>query len=365
MKNLLSAERMARLKWQLLDLVYVLISILLALVVGGIFLLILGSNPIEAYYIMFQKAFVSFGAILRRMTIYLLSGLAVAIPVKSGMFNMGGEGQIAAGAMTAAMLGSALALPAGIHPVVCMLGAILVGALLSSISALMKLKFGSSEVVTGIMLNYIVMYILQYLSMYPFRGSPNSAQTAEILETAKIPRLAEGSQASYGLFIALGCCLLFAFIMNRTRFGLELKSAGFNRLAASYQGVRVGVMSVLSMAIGGGLAAMAGAVEVMGGRYLYLDAYFTNYGFDGIAVAYMARNNPLAVIVTAFFLSTLKVGAVALDRQAGVSVYFAIALQGIIIALLVSPYLVESVFNRIRQKRLAKEKEPAIKTAST
>ena len=100
----------------------------------------------------------------------------------------------------------------------------------------------------------------------------------------------------------------------------------------------------------------------MGGRYLYLDAYFTNYGYDGIAVAYMARNNPLGVIVTAFFLSTLKVGAVALDRQAGISVYFAVALQGMIIALLVSPYLVESIFDRIRQRRLAKKsaKEAAV-----
>lgn len=355
MKQFLPADKAARLKWQILDLVYVIISIILALVIGGIFLVILGSNPFEAYYIMFTKAFVSFETVLRRMTIYLLSGLAVAIPVKSGVINMGGEGQIAAGAMVAAMLGSAIAMPAGIHPIVCLLGAVAVGALLASISALMKLKFGSSEVVTGIMLNYIVMYILQYLSMYPFRGSPNSPQTAEILDTAKIPRLTEGGQASYGLFIALGCCVLFSFVMNRTRFGLELKSAGFNRTAASYQGVRVGMMSVLAMAIGGGLAAMAGAVEVMGGRYLYLDSYFTNYGFDGIAVAYMARNNPMGVIVTAFFLSTLKVGAVALDRQAGISVYYAIALQGIIIALLVSPYLVESIFERIRQKRLAKK----------
>jgi len=336
----------------------------LALAVGGVFLIILGSNPLEAYSIMFTKAFFSFDTVLRRMTIYLLSGLAVAIPVKSGVFNMGGEGQIAAGAMTAAMLGSAFAMPAGIHPIVCLLGAALVGALLCSISAFMKLKFNSSEVVTGIMLNYIVMYILQYLSMYPFRGSANSPQTAEILDTAKIPRLAQGNQASYGLFIALGLCLFFAFVMNRTRFGLELKSSGLNRLAASYQGVNVGVMSVLSMAIGGALAGTAGAVEVLGGRYLYLDAYFSNYGFDGIAVAYMARNNPLAVIVTAFFLSTLKVGAVALDRQAGISVYFAIALQGIIIALLVSPYLVESVFERIRKKRLARKEAQAASAVS-
>jgi simple sugar transport system permease protein len=355
MKKIFLQDMRVKLKWQMVDLSYVLISILLAFIVGGIFLVILGCNPIEAYGIILKKPFTSFDTVLRRATIYILSGLAVAIPVKTGVFNMGGEGQVAAGALAAAVIGSAFALPMGIHPIVCLLGAAVIGASLSSISAFMKLKFGASEVVTGIMINYVVMYLLSYLSMYTFRGSANSAQTAEIFETAKLARGGEGVQWSYGLFIAIGMCILFAFIMNRTRFGLELKSAGFSPLASKYQGVNVKAMAFLSMAIGGAMAGLGGGVEVLGGRYLYLDTYFANYGYDGIAVAYMARNNPIAIVITALLVSALKVGAVALDRQAGVSIYFAIALQGMIITLLVSPYLVQSVFEKIKKVRLTRK----------
>ena len=340
-----------KLKWQLIDLMYIFISIALALIVGGIFLAILGTDPFDAYWIIFSKAFSSFGQVLRRSTVYILTGLAVAIPVKTGAFNMGGEGQVAAGALAAAVIGSAIALPMGIHPLVCMLGALIVGAALAFVPAFFKVKFGSSEVVTGIMVNYIVMYVIQYLSMYTFRGSANSAQTAVVLDTAKIPRAFEGAQWSYGLFISIGLCILFAFVMNRTRFGLEMKSAGLNPLAARYQGVSTKTMSLLSMLIGGALAGLGGSLEVLGGRYLYLDTYFTSYGYDGIAVAYMASNNPIGVIITAFIISVLKVGAVALDRQTNVSIYYITALQGLIITLLVSPYLVRSIVERLKRRK--------------
>lgn len=140
---------------------------------------------------------------------------------------------------------------------------------------------------------------------------------------------------------------MFAFVMNRTRVGLEMKSAGLNPLAARYQGVKVKSMSVLAMLLGGAMAGLGGSLEVLGGRYLYLDSYFTSYGYDGIAVSYMARNNPLAVTVTALLVSILKVGAVAMDRQTNVSIHFATALQGMIITLLVTPYLVQWIVEKI------------------
>lgn len=346
----LSQEKKASLKWKSLDVLYVLISILLALIAGGLFILVTGNNPFEAYGIMFSKAFSSFGQVLRRATVYILTGLAVSIPIKTGVINMGGEGQVAAGALTAAVLGSAFMLPLGIHPIVCMLGAMITGALLAMIPAVFKTRFGSSEVVTGIMVNYLVQYLLQYLSMYTFRGSDNSAQTAEVLDTAKIPRVG-GEQWSYGLFIAIAMCLLMHFVMGRTRVGLEMRSAGLNPLAARYQGVNVGRMSILAMVLGGAMAGLGGSLEVLGGRYLYMDTYFANYGFDGIAVSYMAKNNPVMIVVTALFISVLKVGAVALDRQTNVSVHFSTALQGIFIILLVSPYIVQAIVEKLKPKR--------------
>jgi ABC-type uncharacterized transport system permease subunit len=347
MKLRLSDDTKTELKWQLYDLSYVLASIVIALIVGAVFIVILGSNPFEAYGIMFSKAFSSFGQVLRRATVYILTGLAVAIPIKTGMFNMGGEGQVAAGALGAAVFGSSFILPSVLHPIVCMLIVTIIGAVLAGIPVLMKVRFGSSEVVSGIMLNYIVMYLLQYLSMYTFRGSENSPQTAEVFHSARIPRAFGNQQWSYGLLIAIGLCIVFAFVMNRTRVGLEMKSAGLNPLAARYQGVKVKSMSVLAMLLGGAMAGLGGSLEVLGGRYLYLDSYFTSYGYDGIAVSYMARNNPLAVTVTALLVSILKVGAVAMDRQTNVSIHFATALQGMIITLLVTPYLVQWIVEKI------------------
>lgn len=353
MINKISENTSVKLKGQLIDFSYSLIAIVLALIVGGIFLAMLGVNPFEAYWIIFSKASSSFGQILRRATVYICTGLAVAIPAKTGALNMGGEGQVAAGALTAAVLGSAIALPMGVHPLVCALGGMIVGAVLASIPAFMKVRFGSSEVVAGIMMNFIAMYLLQYLTMYPFRGSDTSPQTAEVFETAKIARVLQGGQWSYGLFIAIGLCLLFAFIMNRTRFGLEMKSAGLNPLAAKYQGINISRMSVLGMVIGGMLAGVGGSLEVLGGRYLYLDTYFADYGYDGIAVSYLAHNNPVGIILTALLISMLKVGAVALDRQTSISIYYVSALQGIIITLLVSPYVVQLILEKFKARKRA------------
>lgn len=347
----LSYDIKMRLKWRSLDALYVLLSIVIALIVGGIFLLVTGNNPFQAYIIMFSKAFDSFGQVLRRATVYILTGLAVALPIRSGIINMGGEGQVAAGALAAAVLGSAVMLPFGVHPIICMIGAMITGAVLAFIPAVIKTKFGSSDVVAGIMLNYIIQYLLQYLSMYTFRGSPNSAQTAEVFDSARIARIT-GEQWGYGLFIAIGMCVLLHFIMNRTRAGLEMQSAGLNRLAACYQGVNVNRMAVLAMILGGAMAGLGGSLEVLGGRYLYLDTYFANYGYDGIAVSYMARNNPILIIITAIFISMLKVGALALDRQTNVSIHFSTALQGIFIVLLVSPYIVEAIVNKLKPKKI-------------
>lgn len=365
MTKFLTKEKKEQLKYELQNLMYVIIAVILAFIAGGLFMLIQGYNPLEAYGMMFSSAFKNFDTVIRRATLYIFSGLAVAIPVRCGMFNMGGEGQIIVGGFVAAICGIYLKLPPVLLPIVCILAAMICGAFFAGISATMKLKFGSSEVVTGIMMNYVILYVMQYFTMYTFRGSANSAETALIQDAAKIPRFSEYSQSSYTIFIAMGAAFLLAFIMNRTRFGLELKSAGFNRTAASYQGVNVGAMSIASMLIGGALAGAGGAVEVCGGKYLFMDGYFANYGFDGVAVAYMAKNNPLGVIITAFFISVIKVGAVTLDRRLGLSIFYAIALQGIIIALLVSPYCVESIFEKIRlRKTLKKEKLAAAKEAN-
>ena len=323
----------------------ILCSLLIAFIVGAVVLLAIQANPITVYQAIFSKALLSFDTVLRRATVLMLAGLAVAVPLKSGMFNMGGEGQIIAGALTAAVIGSTdLGIPGALQCILAIAGALLVGAVLSALPAVLKTKRGASEVVTTLMLNTIIANIVTYLVMNPFRGAEYSPQTATVLEGARIPRFF-GMSFSWGLFLAVALCILANYLMQRTSFGLELRSAGLNPVMAGYQGVNIRTMGIIGMVIGGALAAGGGALEVLGGQYIYQNDYFANYGFDGIAIAYMANNNPLAIILTSIIISMIRTGALTVSRQTGMSVYFVTLLQGLIILLLVVPGFSKTLAN--------------------
>lgn len=334
-----------------------LFALLVAFIVGALFLLATGSNPLSIYGAIFSKAFGSFDTTLRRATPLMLSGLAVAIPMKTGMFNMGGEGQIIAGALTAAVVGSLdLGLPTGVHTVVAIAASLLVGAVLSGLPGLLKITRGANEVVTTLMLNSVVVHIVTWLVLNPFKGADYSPQSKRILETAEIASLGN-SDASWGLFIALALCVLSWLLLYRTRLGLEMRVTGMSALTARYQGIQTRVVGLLGMIIGGALASMGGALEVLGGQHVYFDEFFTNYGFDGIAIAYMAGGNPLGIILTSLVIAMIRVGALTVSRRTGVSSYFVTVLQGVIIILLVVPQL----FNVFRSgvKTLTSRKKTA------
>lgn len=323
-------------------------SILVALFIGGAILLLLGYDPLHAYALIFSKAFRDFDQVLRRATPLLLAALAVAVPLKAGMFNIG-EGQLVAGAFAAAIIGSAVHLPAGIHAVAAILGAMVIGAALGVIPAILKLKFNSPELVVAIMLNTVVVKLIEYLTLYPFRGHPLSPQTATVLDTAAIPKLLPGVQWTGSLVIAIATCFAVQFMVDHTRFGLELKSAGLNREASRFLGINVGTMALAGMAIGGALAAMGGAIDVLGGKASYYVGYYENYGFDGIAISYMANGNPVLIIVMAIIVAAFKIGVLTLERSMGISAYFNTALQGIIIVMLVCPRILSSAAKFVKE----------------
>ncbi len=327
----------------------IVLACLLALVFGGLFLMTQGCDPIDAYKVIFDKAFKSWDQVLRRMTPLIMTGLAVAIPQKTGVLNLGGEGQIAIGGLIAAIVGAYVALPAGIHPAVCILAAGLAGGLAALIAAYMREKFGSTEAVTTIMINYVISYIISYLTMYPLRASEYQAQTKDILSTAVIAQPVEKQQWSWALLIAIGIAVLLKFLLDNTAFGLEMKSAGLSPLTARFQGVNITTMALISMTLGGALAGMGGALEVLGGKHAYLHEYFLNYGWDGVAISYMAGGNPIGIIIASLVMASIRVGAAALDRRTGISIYFTVALQGVVIVFMVCPYLIELIEVRIKK----------------
>ena len=339
-------------------LAFTVCSILVALIIGGTILLLLGYNPLEAYGLIFSKAIRDFDQVLRRATPLLMTALAVAVPLKAGMFNVG-EGQLVAGAFAAALIGANMHLPTGIHAVVAILGAMVVGALLGLIPAVLKLKFNAPELVVAIMLNTVVVKLVEYLTLYPFRGHPLSPQTATVADTAVIGKVLPNVQWTGSLLIAIASCFAVKFLLDRTNFGLEMKSAGLNQETSKFLGINVRTMAVAGMAIGGALAAMGGAIDVLGGKSSYYVGYYENYGFDGIAISYMANGNPILIIVMAIIVAAFKIGVLTLERSMSISAYFNSALQGIIIVMLVCPRIFSSAGDGL--KKLLRRKEAAVK----
>lgn len=335
-------------------------AMLFAFAMGAVFLLAIGSNPLTVYGAIFAKAFGSFDSTLRRATPLMLSGLAIAVPLQTGMFNMGGEGQIIAGALTAAVVGAAdLGLPAGLHAVVAIAASMFVGAVLSGLPGLLKITRGANEVVTTLMFNSIVAYIVTWLVLNPFKGTDYSPQSKRILATAEIPTFGR-LDFSWGLVIALALCVLTWLFLGNTSAGLEMRAAGASPVTARYLGINNKWLCLLAMALGGALASMGGALEVLGGQHVYFDEFFTNYGFDGIAIAYMAGSNPLGIIVTALIVSMIRVGALAISRTTGISPYFVTTLQGVIIILLVTPRFVETLFTQLKKCRHLKNRAKGV-----
>ena len=325
-----------------------LFALVCALLLGSLLLVALGYSPVEVYLVMLEKAFGSFDSVLRRATILMLSGLAVAIPMKSGMLNMGGEGQVLFGALISAIVGSAeLGLPAGVHMLVAIVAAAATGVFLAAIPAALSIYRGASEVVVCIMMNSILTLVGTWLIMNPFKGSLYEPKTPDVLPSARIPGFGVGVDASFGIFASLLLCVLAWVFLERSPRGLALKSSGLNATTARYQGINTKTMGMLGMLLGGAMAATGGAFEVLGGRLHVMDGYFLNFGYDGVAIAIMARNNPLGIIFSSIFVSMIRIGSLVISRKTGLSTYYVTVLQGFIIALLVVPYLAEMVFGGV------------------
>lgn len=337
-----------KIKESIKQLIRISIACGIALLLGSLFLLSQGASPIESYGVIFSKAFSSFDTVLRRATPLILTALAVAVPQKAGMLNLGGEGQIIIGALVSSLVGAYIALPYGLHPIICILAGAAAGVAVALISAILRTRFNATEAVTTIMINSVIMYLVAYLTMYPLRASDTLPQTEKILPTAEIPKLIDGQDWSLGLLIAIGIAILIKFIMDNTAFGLELKSAGLSPLTAQFQGVNIKRLAILSMVIGGALAGTGGSLEILGGKHAFLNDYFLNYGWDGVAVSYMSGGNPVGIIFASIIMAVIRVGAAALDRKTGISIYFTVALQGIIIVLMVCPYLIQLIQEKIK-----------------
>ena len=298
---------------------YTLISIVIGFVVGAILLSIAKINPLDAYKQLFNGIFGK-PKFMVWCLIYaaplIFTGLSVAFSFKTGVFNIGAEGQFVVGSLTACVLGILIKAPAIIHVPLCFLGAALAGGIWGAIVGVLKIKKGVNEVLSYIMFNWIAFYLSNFvvnLSIIHKDGGGEAtkdiAATARILAPKSIIAATGASAANYGFILAIIFAVIVWFIINRTTLGFKLRAVGFSNTAAQYAGIDTGKSFLTAMAFSGALAGIGGAVQLMdmSGRISQFSGQ-EGYGFQGITVALIASSNPIACIFAGIFYGAMKYG---------------------------------------------------------
>jgi general nucleoside transport system permease protein len=347
------------------DLLFPLIAVLAAFLVGGILILLVGDNPLVAYRLLLGSALSwpdGIGYTLFHATPLIFTGLAVLVGFRCGLFNIGAEGQLYIAAFATAWVGITFAnLTPWLLIPFCFAAAIFVGAFWGAIPGVLKARFGSHEVINTIMLNFIAVGLVSYFTQYHYRipGDPIQ-QTSMIGEGARVARLGkfvpgfpERIPLNIAFLLALLCCLLVYLFLWRTKWGYEIRATGSNPFAAEYGGISIRKQIVLAMAVSGALAGMVGINEVLGYRYRYYDGFSDNYGFTGIAVALLGRNHPLGVILAALLFAVLQHGGIYVDGfSENVTKDIVQVLQGIIILFVAA----EAFFKWLLGRRFSMER---------
>lgn len=307
-----------------------IMAIVAALAISGILIAIAGAPVLEAYWRILIGAFgsrLSTTETLTRATPLMLTGLAAAVAFRARLWNIGAEGQLYVGAITVAAASSQFLgdFPPAIQiPALLILG-VLAGMVLLLVPLWLRLRFSVDEVVTTLLLNFVAVLFVSMLIDTVLKdptafGWPQSQSVAD---AAMLPKLLARSRLHFGLVIAVVLALLLHFVQQRTVFGIRSRAAGLNPAGAVFAGVPLGRTLVTVACISGGLAGLAGAVEVMGVKGYVTTDLSPGYGYSGIVVAMLANLNPLGVVLAALFTATMFVGADGMSRAMGIPSYIA------------------------------------------
>lgn len=335
-----------------------IIAIIFGLIIGGLFMLLGGYNPITAYISMIEKVAGSsydVGELLRTITPLILSGLAVAIAFKAGLFNIGVDGQIVMGSLGALIVGTQLSLPPVIHGIVAILFGTLLGALWGAIVGYLKGKKGINEVITTIMLNYVALY-LSHMMIRGFMPQEGTQRSELIKETASIKinflsDLMGGARIHWGIFIVILVLIFYHYYLNKTKWGYEIRLTGLNVHAAKYAGVDSAKVMVRSMFISGLFGGLIGTFNVLGVfNYMAITASTSGIGFDGIAVALLGGNTAIGILLAAGLFGILTYGSQGMSFGAGVPNEIGDVVISSIIFFVAAPGIIKHLLNRFRKK---------------
>ncbi|MCP4022861.1 MAG: ABC transporter permease [Desulfobacteraceae bacterium] len=347
-----------------------LISVFLGFMVGAIVLLIAGFNPVEGYFAILKGIF-SKPKYMSYVVIYstplIITGLSVAFAMRTGLFNIGAEGQYIVGAMVAAMAGYYFHLPMVLHIIVCIFLAALAAAAWGGLAGFIKAKFGVHEVISTIMLNWTALYLSNWAVTLKSFGKQGTGKSFAIQETARIDlfgqwKITEAgidfirshkvlgdilkSPVNLGILAAFLLAFLMWYTLNKTTLGYQLRAVGYNPNAAEYGGINVNRSIVTSMCIAGGLAGTAGALQIMGVSHRIAKlATMEGYGFDGIAVSLIGNNTGIGSVLAGFLFGSLKYGGSKIQDAIDAPTEVINIMVGTIILFVAMPKLIKLIFS--------------------
>lgn len=331
------------------------LSLAIALFFGSFLFMAVGYNPVSVYSEIIYGAVGTHGAVLNflvQATPLLFTGLAFVIAIRGGIANIGGEGQLYAGALGSVLAGIFLKdIPAYIHIPLSLLSGIVFAGCWGSLIAVLKVYFGAQEIITAIMLNYIMQYFVSFLVNYPLKEEGAISQTVEIADTAKLPLLSAQYQLSSGILLAVFIAVAMTFIYKKTLMGYEMSITGKCKAAARTAGINVDKTMIRTMFISGATAGLCGSVMILGSAYRLIDSFSSGYGFDGIAVASLANGSFMGVLLSGTFFGALRAGAMYVNRVAKIPYDFAIVIQALIIVLIATPYMWHVLGSKLKWKK--------------
>lgn len=277
----------------------------------------------------------------------ILTGLGIALAFRSGLFNIGGQGQVILGATIAGYLGYALHLPPVVHMLIAAIGGMIGGAIWAGIAGVLKARTGANEVIVTIMLNSIAGYLLGYLLKQSWFTHTDSAnpQSRTLDDSAQMFLLLPPPfRLHFGFIIAILATIFVWWLLERSTIGFEFKAVGANPHAARTAGISVSKVTILVMIVAGALAGLGGAAQVLGTEFKLTGGISGSIGFDAITVALLGRSKPLGTFLAGLLFGAFKAGGYLMQSQTGTPIDIVLVVQSVIVLLIAAPPLVRSIF---------------------
>jgi len=346
-------------------LVSLFIAVALAVLVGAGIMMITGHDPIQSYTALINGALGkprAVGNTLAKTITLCLTGLAMSLAAKAGVFNVGGEGQLFLGAMAAAVVGARVEGPVWLVVVLSLLAAMTAGGLYALLPGWLKVKWKVDEVITTIMLNSVAIYFCSYLANGPLKTAERGIATGtdSIMKEAAFTPLIKLSNLTSGAFYAAVVVLIVWYIMTRSSVGFEMKLTGENDTFARYGGISTGKLMLWSMVFSGAICGMVGMLEVFGLHKRFITTVSNEFYFDGMLVAMIMRYNPFGVVLMSFFFAILSIGGKSMELSAGVPSELILIVQSIIIFFMAAESGIRTAIGNwtsVRKARLRAGKE--------